>query len=205
MRAIEACCRRCGAPLGCAAEACIECRGQRLAFDRAWAPFAYAGSAREMILALKGRDLTAGVSYMAAAITRRAPPGLLAGVLVPVPAHGARLWQHGHNQAHQLATALGRLTGLAVRDVLARRPGGVRQVGLERHARRDNARAWIRARSGHPAGTQAVLVDDVYTTGSTLDACAVELLAAGAERVSAVCFARTVRGHTALAPRRGAA
>jgi predicted amidophosphoribosyltransferase len=205
MQAITTCCRRCGAPLPCDVDACTECRGRRLAFERAWAPFAYAGPAREVVLGLKSRGLTAGARYMAAAIARRAPPGALGEVIVPVPPHRERMRRHGHNQARELADALGRLAGLPVHDVLARRPGGRGQVGLERHARRANALGWIVASAGLPAGARAVLVDDVYTTGSTLDACAAALRPESRGPVTAVCFARTVRGAAPVAPRPGGA
>jgi predicted amidophosphoribosyltransferase len=104
-----------------------------------------------------------------------------------------------------VAEALGRLTGLPVRDVLARRPGGRRQVGLERHARTLNARGGVVARAQPAPDAPVVLIDDVYTTGSTLDACAAALRAAGSGPVTAVCFARTVRGATAVAGSCGAA
>jgi predicted amidophosphoribosyltransferase len=186
-------------------DACRECRGRGLAFERAWAPFAYAGPARALVLGLKGWGLTAGAPYMAGAIARRAPPGLLEGVLVPAPAHPARLRRHGENQARALAQALGCITGMPVRDVLARRPGGLRQVGLERRARRVNAQGWIVAGAGVAPDTPAVLVDDVYTTGSTLDACAAALKGRRAGPITAVCFARTVRAPPRLAPGPGAA
>jgi predicted amidophosphoribosyltransferase len=199
MEPIAACCRRCGAPLPCPVDACSECHGRDLAFERAWAPFAYTGPAREVVLALKGRGLTCVTSYMAAAMSGRAPSGVLEGTLVPAPAHPERIRLHGENQARELADALGRVTGRPVRQALARRPGGRRQVGLERPARRANARGGIVARDDLAAGTRAVLVDDVYTTGSTLDACATALRAAGSGPVTAVCFARTLRARAALA------
>ena len=158
-----------------------------------------------MVLGLKGRGLTCVTSYMAAAMSRRAPSGVLEGTLVPVPAHPERIRRHGQNQARELAEALGRLTGMPVRRVLARRAGARRQVGLERPARRANAQGGIVAHDHLAAGTPRVLVDDVYTTGSTLDACAAALRAAGSGPVTAVCFARTVRGAATLAPRPGAA
>ena len=71
----------------------------RLAFERAWAPFAYTGPARAVVLGLKGRGLTCVTSYMAAADRARAPAGVLEGVLVPAPAHPERIRRHGHNQA----------------------------------------------------------------------------------------------------------
>jgi predicted amidophosphoribosyltransferase len=202
MEPIAACCRRCGAPVPYSVDSCPECRGRDLMFERAWAPFAYTGPARGVVLALKGPGIVAGAPFMAAAIARRAPCGVLDGVLVPAPAHPERMRRHGQNQAWMLARALGRLTGLPVREVLARRAGGLRQVGLERHARRANARGWILASGSLPPGTRAVLVDDVYTTGSTLDACAAALRGAGSGPVTAVCFARTVRASSL--PWRGA-
>jgi predicted amidophosphoribosyltransferase len=204
MEPIAACCRRCGAPLPCPVDACSECHGRDLAFERAWAPFAYTGPAREVVLALKGRGLTCVTSYMAAAMSGRAPSGVLEGTLVPAPAHPERIRLHGQNQARELAEALSRVTGRPVRPALARRPGGRRQVGLERPARRANAQGIV-ARDDLGAGTPVVLVDDVYTTGSTLDACAAALRAAGSGPVTAVCFARTVRGAATLVPSPGAA
>jgi predicted amidophosphoribosyltransferase len=197
--AIGSCCRHCGAPRPCPVDACSECRGRGFAFERAWAPFVYAGPARALVVGLKGRGFTDAAPYMAGAIARRAPPRLLRGALVPAPAHPERMRRHGANQARALAGAIGRATGLPVCDVLARRPGGTRQVGLERHARQVNARGWIVARGGIPGGAPAVLVDDVYTTGSTLDACAAALKAGGAGPVAAVCFARTVRAPPGMA------
>jgi predicted amidophosphoribosyltransferase len=205
MEAIATACRRCGAPCPCEVEACAECRERALAFDRAWAPFEYTGLARDVVLGLKGRGLTDSASYMAEAIARRAPPGLLKGILVPAPAHPERIWRQGHNQARELAWALGRVAGLPVRDLLTRRQGGLRQVGLERHARHTNAQGWILARGGLTESSHAVVVDDVYTTGSTVDACAAALRAAGSGPVTAVCFARTVRATPAVARNPGAA
>ena len=205
MQPIESCCRRCGAPLPCPVDACSECRGRGLAFERAWAPFAYTGPAREVVLGLKGRGLTCVTSYMAAAISARAPAGVLEGVLVPAPAHPERIRRHGHNQAADLAEALRRRTGMPVRHVLERRPGARRQVGLERPARRANPQGGIVVSGALPAGARAVVVDDVYTTGSTLDACAVALRTAGSGPVTAVCFARTVRAAVPLALSPGAA
>jgi predicted amidophosphoribosyltransferase len=201
MIAITSCCVRCAAPLPCSAPACSECRGRDLAFERAWAPFTYTGPAREVVLGLKGRGLTAAARYMAEAIAGRAQPALPAGILVPAPAHPERMRRHGTNQARALAEALGRVTGSQVRDVLARRPGGARQVGLARHARGANARGSIRVRARLAESPPVVLVDDVYTTGSTLDACALALKGSGSGPVIAVCFARTVLAPGPVAQR----
>ena len=129
---------------------------------------------------------------MGAEIASRAPPGLLCGTLVPVPAHPARRRRAGMNQAAWLANALGNRSRLPVADVLARSRSSTPQVGLARRERLVNARGSVRPGRTPPTG-RLVLVDDVYTTGATLDACARALLAAGGEDVVAVTFARALR------------
>jgi predicted amidophosphoribosyltransferase len=188
-------CRRCGAPVGRECQRCGECRGRALAFEGAWAPFAYEGTTRDLVAALKSRGALSAAAFMGAAAAAGAPPSLLEGTLVPVPAHPLRRRRHGFNHAAELARAVGRRAGLPVLDAL-RREGPTRpQVGLERGARLANARRSVTVRT-LPAGAiegPMLLVDDVYTTGATLDACARALLAAGAARVAALTFARTVR------------
>jgi ComF family protein len=189
-------CDRCGAPVSATAVGspdCSECRRRSLAFDTAWAPFAYTGIARQAVAALKSRAALAVTRLMAAEIASRTPPAIFSGALVPVPAHPRRRRRHGFNQAATIARSLGAATGLPVSDRLRRRSTPP-QVGLERAARLANARGSVSARPGH-AGGRFVLVDDVYTTGSTLDACAAALREAGAHEVNAVTFARAMRGR----------
>ena len=163
------------------------------ALARAWAPFSYEGVARRVVMALKVRSATQAARFMATAIETRAPAGLLdAGVLVPVPGrpHGNR--RRGFDHAHAIAQTLGQVTGLEVMRALRRSPARA-QVGLGRGARQANASGSVSVRPGVPTGSRAILVDDVYTTGATLDACALALRGAGAGEVVAVSFARTVR------------
>lgn len=191
-------CGRCGAPgpARTGPGACRECRGRALAFDSAWAAFAYEGVARSLVAALKSRGMTAAAALMGAELAARAPDGTLRGTLVPVPAHRGRQFRSGFNPAAAIARAAGRAAGLPVRELLERRSGGAPQAGLGRGERLGNARGTIRAiRAGrHPPGP-LVLVDDVYTTGSTLDACARALREAGVAHVRALTFARAVRSR----------
>jgi ComF family protein len=187
-------CLRCGAPAGHDCDRCRECRGRTPAFSQAWAPFAYEGVARRLVAALKSSGVLSAASFMGAEVAARAPRRLLGGALVPVPAHPLRRRRHGFNQAREIARAIGRGAGLDVIDVLRREAANRPQVGLERRARLANARGSVRvpARArGVPA--RLVLVDDVYTTGATLDACARALRDAGATDVGALTFARAVR------------
>jgi ComF family protein len=187
-------CHQCGAPVPRSSGHCRECRGRSFAFARAWSPFAYEGVSRRVVSALKSRGALAVAGFMGEEIARRAPSGLLEGSLVPVPAHARRRRTHGCNPAGEIALALGRRTGARVRDVLERRGRPAPQVGLERTARLANARGSVALRPRASAPERVVLVDDVYTTGATLDACARALRASGSKEVTAVTFARAVRG-----------
>jgi ComF family protein len=187
-------CLRCGAPAARDSEACRECRDRALAFDCAWSAFAYEGVAREVVNALKARGALALAGLMAEELVARAPEGLLRGVLVPVPGHPRRRRRHGFNQAQLIARALGRAASLPVRKSL-RRVNVPAQVGLERVARLHNARGSVRLPPGVTGPLRAVLVDDVYTTGATLDACARALRASGTREVAAITFARAVRSQ----------
>jgi ComF family protein len=185
-------CRRCGAPVVAAAERCADCRGRSLAFRSAWAPFAYEATARRLVVALKARGATRVAGFMADRIASRAPPTLLEGTFVPVPEHPARRRREGLNQAAALAGALARVTGLPIARTLGRQRSSTPQAGLAKRDRIANARNSVVARREPPAG-RLLLVDDVYTTGATLDACARTLAGAGARDVAAVTFARALR------------
>jgi predicted amidophosphoribosyltransferase len=144
------------------------------------------------VTALKLRGATRAAALMGAEIAARAPPAVLTGALVPVPAHPARRRRDGMNQAAWLARAIGRATEMPVVDVLARGRGSAPQTGLARRARLQNARDSVTVRRDPPAG-RLVLVDDVYTTGATLDACARALGARDRSEPAAVTFARALR------------
>lgn len=162
-----------------------------------WAPVAYEGPARDLVRALKFRGALRAADTMAAVMVAAAPAGLLprapAGdppALVPVPLHPARRRRRGYNQAAVLARALSERTGLGLADCLARAGPRGTQVGRPRSARLAAPPGRITARAPPPG--RALLVDDVATTGATLAACARVLRAAGAARVGAVTFARTL-------------
>jgi ComF family protein len=111
--------------------------------------------------------------------------------LVPVPLHWARRWQRGFNQAEVLARAVGRRHRLPVlRGALRRvRPTPPQQGDLE--ARRRNVRdAFAVPVPSRVAGRRLILVDDVFTTGATANACAGALLRAGAADVAVLTLAR---------------
>lgn len=112
-------------------------------------------------------------------------------VIVAVPQHPAHLRRRGYNQAHELARALHDLSGLSVSSRLLSRPvPGQEQAHLGAKDRRSNVRHSFAA-SPEARGLRVWIVDDVMTTGSTMNAAASALLAGGAARVDAVFAART--------------
>ena len=123
-------------------------------------------------------------------------------LIVPIPLSPARLRERGYNQAWELTRALRRLLpgkAEALPDLLRRRPQAAVQHELERAQRFANmaqAYAVVPARQSHLRQCHVLLIDDVMTTGATLEAAAAVLLEAGAARVSALVLARTPAPET---------
>jgi len=154
--------------------------------DRAWSAAPHDGVARELVVALKFRCLLPAAETMAGRIHGLAPPHLLSGTLVPVPAAPVRQRRRGFDPAGELAAALAARADLLLAPCLSR-ASGRRQVGRGRASRLG---APPRVRATGPVPRSVLLVDDVLTTGATVSACAQALRAAGAARVVAVTFAR---------------
>ncbi|MEA2156620.1 MAG: hypothetical protein QOE11_2760 [Solirubrobacteraceae bacterium] len=181
------CCERCALPLPCGAR----CPARGAAFEAAWAAVAYEGAARDVLHALKFTGARPLAGVMAAQIAACAPSGLLAtGAVVAVPAHPGRRRARGYDPAGLLARALAARIGLPPAPVLRRGGGATRQVGAPRQVRRAPGRLAIAAVREAPP--DVVLVDDVHTTGATLEACASALRDAGARRVVAITWARAL-------------
>jgi ComF family protein len=132
-------------------------------------------------------------------------------LLLPVPLHAGKLRQRGFNQAELIArVALGRLekdpaTAGRLRlldDVMERRRPTESQTGLTRHQRRENIQGAFRVvRPEAIAARPVVLVDDVYTTGTTVGECARVLRRSGAARVYVATVARVLKADATLAER----
>jgi predicted amidophosphoribosyltransferase len=182
-------CARCGAPTAWPVERCGECAGRRLAFASARAAVAYDATARALVAAWKERGLRRLGSDAADLVVQVVPPPR-AEALTWVPADADRSRWRGLSTAEALARELAERWELPVVSVLERMRPIRRQRGLSRAARRANVRDAFHA--GTPPALVAV-VDDVYTTGATVDAVARALVRAGAHRVEVVTFARAVR------------
>ena len=128
----------------------------------------------------------------AADLVAECVPRPAADVITYIPPDGDRSIRRGHQPARDLASALGERWGLPVACLLTRTRTVARQTGLPRAERRRNMRGAFTAAYADVPG-RVVLVDDVYTTGATVDAAAAALRAAGAREVHVVTLARAVR------------
>ncbi len=190
-------CDRCGDALPHATDdrLCWRCHGSSSAIERAGSAGMYQGSMRAIVHAFKYEGRRA-LAEPLAAMMREAGGDLLADAdaVVPVPLSSRRAFARGFNQADDLA----RLLGLPVWRLLGRRHGPP-QAGLSASERAVNVRdayalGWAARWPLAPSlrGATVVLVDDVMTTGTTLEACARVLATAGARRVRALTAARAV-------------
>jgi ComF family protein len=172
---------------------CAACLAQPRAFDRARAACFYDDASRDLILQFKHADRVDLVPLFCAWI-RRAAPDLLAqaDAVVPVPLHRGRLLKRRYNQAAELARPLARSMGAVyLPDTLRRAHDTGSQAGKSGSGRRRNVQGAFRV--SHPsriAGKRVLIVDDVMTTGATVEACARALKRAGAAGVDVAVLAR---------------
>jgi len=167
------------------------------AYTRARATVRYDDVAKTLVHALKYQDRTDLAPTMGRWMTR-AGAELLAGAdtLVPVPLHWRRAWHRRYNQAAALGAVIARQSGVKLRaELLQRSRATEQQVGLSRAQRASNVQGAFRVpleRQSEVSGARIVLVDDVLTSGATIDACARALLRAKAAQVDVLVFARVV-------------
>ncbi len=190
-------CRVCGLPLPDGGARCWTCRRNRRAFRFCRSAGLYEGGLRKGLWGLKyaGRDVLARPlgRFLAAAWRERPELARVQGV-VPVPLHFLRRHARGYNQSLLLAESFCRETGLPLWDgVLARRRWTRSQTRLGREDRHANVSEAFRVRRPEMVrGRIPLLIDDVCTTGATLESCGTVMRLAGAKWVAALTVARQV-------------
>ncbi|HSQ21643.1 MAG TPA: ComF family protein, partial [Coriobacteriia bacterium] len=184
-------CLRCGAPL--VAGRCPECGERDFAFSAARCAALLAPPISRAVVVLKDSGERRYAAVLAVLLAEAAAGWLRADdVLVPVPASPQALRRRGFDHAADIAQELGRRTGLPVTRALGATPTAD-QRSLGRAGRFANRSGAFRVFPGVAPPRRVVLVDDVFTTGATLDAAARVLRAAGAAEVRALAVARSCR------------
>lgn len=181
---------------------CGNCRDRSFAFDCAVSTRRHDGPVRELIVRFKYRNerhLRRALSgWLAEALLDPRIASRPAEALVPVPLHPRRRRERGYNQTEECCRLLGRRAGLPVWPVLRRARYTGTQTLLSREERAKNLSGAFSLSGGLTArhwrrrieGADLLLVDDVFTSGATVDACARVLLTAGAASVRVITIAR---------------
>ncbi|HEY0627710.1 MAG TPA: ComF family protein [Sphingomicrobium sp.] len=187
-------CQRCGLPLaGTEIETCGRCLADPPKLDRIRAAVAYDDLPRSIALKLKYGRKVALARTMARYMANLQEPSIADSVIVPVPLHRWRLWGRGFNQSALVARELSKAWGLPTQAGLLRRTKRTRPLkGLNQIQRRKAVAGAFEA-TAPMRGKTVILIDDVFTSGSTAEACARALRKAGAGRIELICWARVVR------------
>jgi ComF family protein len=186
-------CARCWMPMGAgaaSASVCRHCGDAPPAFTSLRAAFTMEGGARRLVHLLKYDALTSLAGPMAPAMAAAATAPV--DVVVPVPLHRGRQRARGYNQAALLARGIARAAGVPADASAARRTRATAPLvkAMSREERRAIVRGAFAANPARVDGLRVLLVDDVATTGATLDACATALLHSGAREVHCLTWAR---------------
>ncbi len=181
---------------------CQHCLERPPAYDRAWTLFPYLPPLQDAICAFKYRGKYALAKPLASLMIHALPPTLEADVILPVPLHPSRLRAREYNQSLLFADRIGRHLRTPVwPSALVRLLATDPQTTLSRQERLRNLRQAFSVRQPEAvAGKRVLLIDDVYTTGTTVNECAKVLKKAGAASVRVLTLARTI--ETNLIPDR---
>jgi competence protein ComFC len=183
-------CGRCGLPTAFATLVCEECKNVDFGFESAKSPLKYEGVGKKIVHALKYRGYKRVVERLAVPLMLQILDDGRFDAVVPVPLHRSRLRKRGFNQAELLARGIAEKMKATVSDTLQVVRTTRDQVELSAAQRRANvAGAFV---ATQPLRGRLLLIDDVFTTGATMSACAASLIKAGAEEVHALSLCRTV-------------
>lgn len=181
-------CFKCGKQLeDTESEYCYDCRRMQHVFDRGAAAFAYSEGIKQSVYRYKYKGCREYAKWYAAQIKERC--GFMLDewspeVIVPVPLHIMKLRARGYNQAELLARELSELTGIKTDSTLLLRDRNTKPMKeLDEHERIKNLEKAFIVRGNVVKYKKILLVDDIYTTGVTADACAEALKGHGASRV----------------------
>lgn len=173
---------------------CAVCLKNNWNFSKASAFFLYADTITNLIHSLKYRGETTSLATLTNIVRKNFHPPLFAGteIIIPVPLHAKRLRERGFNQSVLIARSLFSYENKRIdTSILQRHRWTKPQAGHDGKARRKNLRnAFSVTNPERIKGKKIVLIDDVFTTGTTVNECAGVLLKAGAAEVTVFTLAR---------------
>ena len=184
-------CHNCGGKLIGKGKVCIECKGRHFDFDRSFAVLSYEGDVQDKIISFKQNGNKYIGETFAWLIDRKFHELYLdIDIIIPVPISEERTKERGFNQSEVLCVEL-LSTGLVDTGVIKRVVDTPHQTGLSRENRENNLKDCFKVIDKKKIkGKNVLLIDDIYTTGSTLNECSKTLKKNGVNKVFALCLAR---------------
>lgn len=196
-RAEQPFCTKCGSSLKNPSQPCPSCKDEGYNFSAVRVATGFNETVQKIIHSLKyrgKRSLAKRLGVILANRTLGDERFTGADLLMPVPLHPSRARERGYNQSELIAEVIGQKLDLPVdKNILSRKKRTKAQTDLDAKQRRENVKgAFVVRRPEEVSGKRVVIVDDVLTTGATLEACTEALLSAGAKEVYTLALARAV-------------
>jgi ComF family protein len=182
-------CNLCGKPLISEIDVCLSCRNDTpKTYNRLWVIFPYTGIYRKLLHAYKfGKNLALSYFFAEKALEVIAEnPDLQNACLVPVPPRPGKIKETGWDQVERLVRQILKLSGKSVICRCLKRRRSKMQKKLDRKGRLENMKGRIYLKTAPP--TTALIIDDVITTGSTMEVCSEVLKGGGSEKVYGLCL-----------------
>lgn len=193
-------CEKCGGRIIGGGDLCVDCKSANHEFVKTYCVLDYDGIVVGAIAKLKNNGIKSvayGFSYIM--LDRFKALDIPFDMIIPVPMHGNRLKERGFNQTEILCNEIERYYGRVRKDILLRVRDTPHQTGLNKENRESNLEnAFKITNKSTVKGKIILLVDDIYTTGTTLSQCAKELNKAGAKEVYGLCLCRSVIKATSV-------
>lgn len=185
-------CEICGGRLTGKGKVCIECKNRQMNFEKCYCVLEYSGDIKTKIISFKQNGVKhIGETFAFLMEDKFSSINESVDIIIPVPINEARLIKRGFNQSEVLCENL-KSTGKVNTTVLSRIKDTPHQTGLGRHNREDNLKGAFEVKDKKSLKDKTILiVDDIYTTGSTLNEVARTLLKCKPKKVIAMCLARS--------------
>lgn len=188
-------CKKCGKPLLEEEELCMDCQNKESSYEYGYGLFVYNSSMRESVGRFKYQGRQEYAVFYAREMFREYGQWLAEKkpqALIPVPIHRRRYRSRGYNQAELIADELGKLAGISVRkDILVRCKDTLPQKELSELERKHNLQGAFRVDGQGEELNQlpkcVIIIDDIYTTGCTLESCSSVLKEAGISEIYFLC------------------